>query len=91
MSLGSTNTYAGGSHDNKNEEDDEADYENVESKGKKHHDDSEQDYINIDSDHSEEDFVNVDTDDSEEDYINVDFTENKSMGDKSDEIYESFE
>ncbi|XP_051742595.1 uncharacterized protein LOC127508559 isoform X4 [Ctenopharyngodon idella] len=98
---GSANTYAGGSQDNKNE-DDEADYENVQLDENMDHDDSEQDYINIDSDHSEpdyikvdtndseEDYVNVDTDDSEEDYVNVNVTENKSVVDKSDDnIYES--
>ncbi|ROI15111.1 Deleted in malignant brain tumors 1 protein [Anabarilius grahami] len=99
---GSANTYAGGSQDNKNEDEDEADYENVELDENMDHDDSEQDYINIDSDHSEEDYINVDaddseedyikvdTDDSEEDYVNVNVTENKSVLDKSDDnIYES--
>uniref|UniRef100_A0A8C1MIM6 Deleted in malignant brain tumors 1 protein-like n=1 Tax=Cyprinus carpio TaxID=7962 RepID=A0A8C1MIM6_CYPCA len=66
------NTYAGASHDNKNEEDDEADYENVELGENMDHDDSEQDYINVDSDHSEQDYINMDSDHSEEDYINVD-------------------
>ncbi|CAM4365770.1 unnamed protein product [Leuciscus chuanchicus] len=99
---GPANMYAGGSHGNKNEDDDEADYENVQLDENMDHDDSDQDYINIDSYHSEEDHVNVDTDDSEEDYVNVDtddseedyanmnITENKSVVDKSDDnIYES--
>ncbi|XP_048050966.1 glutamic acid-rich protein-like [Megalobrama amblycephala] len=69
---GSANTYAGGSQDNKYEDDDEADYENVELDENMDHNDYEQDCINIDSDHSEEDDINVDADDSEEDDINVD-------------------
>ncbi|XP_067238174.1 uncharacterized protein [Chanodichthys erythropterus] len=69
---GSANTYAGGSQDNKNEDDDEADYENVELDENMDHNDSEQDYINIDSDHSEKDYISVNEDDSEEDYVNVD-------------------
>ncbi|KAK9977762.1 hypothetical protein ABG768_019559, partial [Culter alburnus] len=85
----SANTYAGGSQDNKYEDDDEADYENVELDENMDHDDSEQDCINIDSDHSEEDYINVDMDDSEEDYVNANVTENKSVLDKSDDnIYE---
>ncbi|CAM4365984.1 unnamed protein product [Leuciscus chuanchicus] len=87
---GPANMYAGGSHGNKNEDDDEADYENVQLDENMDHDDSDQDYINIDSYHSEEDHVNVDTDDSEEDYVNMNITENKSVVDKSDDnIYES--
>ncbi len=73
MSVGAANTYAGASHDNKNEEDDEADYENVELDENMAHDNSEQDYIN------------VDTDDSEEDYVNVNVVENKSVVDKTDD------
>ncbi|XP_048062336.1 uncharacterized protein LOC125277843 [Megalobrama amblycephala] len=69
---GSANTHAGGSQDNKYEDDDEADYENVELDENMDHNDSEQDCINIDSDHSEDDYIKVDADDSEEDYINVD-------------------
>ncbi|XP_042588924.1 scavenger receptor cysteine-rich type 1 protein M130-like [Cyprinus carpio] len=64
------NTYAGTSHDNKNEENDEAVYGNVQPDENMDHDDSEPDYINVDSDHSEQDSVNVDTDDSEEHYVN---------------------
>ncbi|XP_077073338.1 scavenger receptor cysteine-rich domain-containing protein DMBT1-like [Siphateles boraxobius] len=87
---GPANMYAGGSHDNKNEDDDEADYENAQLDESLDHDDSDQDYINIDSYHSEEDCVNVDTDDSEEDYVNVNITENKIVVDKFDDnIYES--
>ncbi|XP_067283362.1 uncharacterized protein [Pseudorasbora parva] len=89
MSLGAAN-YAGGSHDNKNEDDDEADYENVQFEETMDHDDSEQDYVNVDSDHSEQDYVNVDTDDSEEDYVNMNGMKNKSVVDKSNEnLYES--
>ncbi len=78
MSVGATYTNAGASHDNKNEEDDEAYYENVELDENMDHGDSELDYINVDSDHSEEE------------YVNVNFIENKSMLDKSDDnIYES--
>lgn len=92
MSLGPANTYAGGSHDNKNEDDDEADYENVQLDENMDHDDSDQDYINADTYHSEEDYVNVDTDDSEEDYVNMNVTENKSVVDKSNyNIYEIYE
>ncbi|XP_016406957.1 deleted in malignant brain tumors 1 protein-like [Sinocyclocheilus rhinocerous] len=77
FTKGAANTYAGASHDNKNE-DDEADYEIVELGENMDHDDSEEDYINVDSDHSEED------------YVNVNVIENKSVVDKSDDnIYES--
>ncbi len=79
MLLGTDNTYAGASHDEKNEEDDEADYENVEFNVK-----------NMDRDDSKADYVSADTDDSEEDYINGNFAENNSVVDKSDDnIYES--
>ncbi|XP_050958904.1 deleted in malignant brain tumors 1 protein isoform X2 [Labeo rohita] len=75
---GAANTYAGASYDKKNEEDDDADYENVQIYAK-----------NMDCDDSEEDYVNADRDDSEEDYISADFTENKSVVEKSNEnIYE---
>ncbi|KAL0148991.1 hypothetical protein M9458_055795 [Cirrhinus mrigala] len=80
FTKGAANTYAGASYDNKNEEDDEADYENVQLGENMDHDDSEQDYINVDSDQSEQNYINVDTDDSEEDYVNVNDTENKSVG-----------
>ncbi|XP_016343310.1 deleted in malignant brain tumors 1 protein-like [Sinocyclocheilus anshuiensis] len=73
------NTYAGASHDKKNEEDDEADYENVEFNNK-----------NMYHDDSEEDYVSVDTDDSEEDYVNANFMEIKSVVNKSDNNYESY-
>ncbi|KTF96226.1 hypothetical protein cypCar_00003601 [Cyprinus carpio] len=74
------NTYAGTSHDKKNEEDDESDYENVEFNNK-----------NMYHDDSEEDYVSVDMDDSKEDYINADFTEIKGVVNKSDDnIYESY-
>ncbi|XP_058626040.1 deleted in malignant brain tumors 1 protein-like [Onychostoma macrolepis] len=90
FTKGAANTYAGASHDNKNEEDDEADYENVELGENMDHDDSEQDYINVDSDDSEQDYINVDSDDSEQDYVNVSVIENKIVVDKSDDnIYES--
>ncbi|KAL0148976.1 hypothetical protein M9458_055780, partial [Cirrhinus mrigala] len=79
FTKGAANTYAGASHDNKNEEDDEADYENVQLGENMDHDDSEQDYINVDSDQSEQDYIHVDTDDFEEDYVNVNDTENKSV------------
>ncbi|XP_043091810.1 deleted in malignant brain tumors 1 protein [Puntigrus tetrazona] len=75
---GTDNTYAGASHGNKNEEDDEDDYENAELYFK-----------NNNCDDSEEDYVNPDTYDSEEDYVNA--KENKSVLEKSDEnIYESY-
>ncbi|XP_016426356.1 uncharacterized protein LOC107754431, partial [Sinocyclocheilus rhinocerous] len=49
------------SHNSKNEDDDdEADYENVELDENMDHDDYEPDYINVDSDHSEQDYINVD-------------------------------
>ncbi|XP_026061517.1 deleted in malignant brain tumors 1 protein-like isoform X2 [Carassius auratus] len=84
------NTYAGTSHGNKNEEDDEAVYGNVQPDENMNHDDSEQDYINVDSGHSEQDDVNVDSDDSEDDYVNVNVSVNNSVIDKSnDNIYES--
>ncbi|XP_067272763.1 uncharacterized protein [Pseudorasbora parva] len=76
MSLGATNMYAGTSFDNKNEDDDEADYESFEFNDKcMAHGDSEEDYVNVDTDDSEQDYVNVDTDDSEKDYVNVDDSE----------------
>ncbi|XP_056111088.1 deleted in malignant brain tumors 1 protein [Rhinichthys klamathensis goyatoka] len=88
---GPANMYACGSNGNKNEDyDDEADYENVQLDENMVHDDSDQDYINIDSYHSEEDHVNVDTDGSEEDYVNMNITDNKSVVVKSDDnIYQS--
>ncbi|XP_052405913.1 uncharacterized protein LOC127951868 [Carassius gibelio] len=89
FTKGAGNTYAGASHDNKNEEDDEADYENVELGENMDHNESEQDYINVDSDHSEEDYVNVDSDHSEEDYVNMNVIENKSVVKSDDNIYES--
>ncbi|RXN33660.1 deleted in malignant brain tumors 1 -like protein [Labeo rohita] len=78
ITRSAANTYAGASYDKKNEEDDDADYENVQIYAK-----------NMDCDDSEEDYVNADRDDSEEDYISADFTENKSVVEKSNEnIYE---
>ncbi|KAL1278229.1 hypothetical protein QQF64_024902 [Cirrhinus molitorella] len=53
---GAANTYAGASYDKRNEEDDEADYENVQINAK-----------NMDCEVS----VNADTFDSEEDYVNI--------------------
>ncbi|XP_051987339.1 deleted in malignant brain tumors 1 protein [Xyrauchen texanus] len=93
---GAVNTYRGVSHNKNEEEDDEADYENVElnveDSEQMDHEDSEEDYINVDSDHSEQDYVNVDTDDSEEDYANVEITQNNSTEHKKsqDNIYESY-
>ncbi|XP_051569972.1 deleted in malignant brain tumors 1 protein-like isoform X2 [Myxocyprinus asiaticus] len=89
---GAVNTYKSVSHD-KNEEDDEADYENVEPNDEDYEqmdlEDSEEDYINVDS---EQGYVNVDTDDSEEDYVNVEIIQNNSTEHKfQDNIYESYE
>ncbi|XP_073712746.1 uncharacterized protein [Misgurnus anguillicaudatus] len=89
---GAGNTYKGASRDTKNEKDDEDVYQNVEPDQKdcenvSSDDDFEQDYINVDSDHSEQDYMNADTDDSEEDYVNVDITDSDSKCD--DDLYES--
>jgi len=92
MSLGPAIMNTGGSNDNKYEDDDDdADYENVQLDENMDHDDTDQDHINRDSYNSEEDYVNVDTDDSEEDYVNMNVNiENKSVVVKSDDnIYES--
>ncbi|KAL0148960.1 hypothetical protein M9458_055764, partial [Cirrhinus mrigala] len=71
FTKGAANTYAGASHDNKNKENDEAHYENVELRKNMDHDDHDGDvYMNMDSNHSKKDYNNPD--DSEEDYINVD-------------------
>ncbi|KAL0149943.1 hypothetical protein M9458_054775, partial [Cirrhinus mrigala] len=59
------------SNNSKNEDGDEADYENVKLDE------------NMDHDHSEPDYINVDSDHSEQDYVNVNVTE-KSVVDKSD-------
>ncbi|XP_050957400.1 uncharacterized protein LOC127158267 [Labeo rohita] len=89
FTKGAANTYAGASHDNKNKENDEADYENVKLRKNMDHDDSEDVYKNMDSNHSKQDYNNPD--DSEEYYVNVNDTENKSVVDKSDDnIYESY-
>ncbi|RXN09395.1 deleted in malignant brain tumors 1 -like protein [Labeo rohita] len=89
FTKGAANTYAGASHDNKNKENDEADYENVKLRKNMDHDDSEDVYKNMDSNHSKQDYNNPD--DSEEYYVNMNDTENKSVVDKSDDnIYESY-
>ncbi|XP_073670083.1 scavenger receptor cysteine-rich domain-containing group B protein-like isoform X3 [Paramisgurnus dabryanus] len=92
---GEGNTYEGASCDTKNEEENEDIYQNVELEKKDNvssDDDSEQDYINVDTDNLKQDCMNADTDDSEEDYVNVDITENRSTVDSKcdDDLYESF-
>ncbi|RXN09394.1 deleted in malignant brain tumors 1 -like protein [Labeo rohita] len=87
FTKGAANTYAGASHENKNKENDEADYENVELRKNMDYDDTEDVYINVDSNHSktdynnpddsEEDYINVDSDQPEQDYIHVDTDESE--------------